>query len=800
MVGSWWRSVQSRVVLIAASAALALGRGCSAELPPPATLEGLVQLLRDSSEVQVRAGEFGWEPSSGPLLDLVFGRQILFLGAKPGAPRDVYRASVAVSWEGKPLFVQGVRNLTQTPMADEVGLQVSAGFAAYSTLASNSLVAVSLLEPSAGAHPNSPWGWLGARWQAKQRYGTWRGLSETHFDVRDAVSVSVSLSPPILGLDLGPGRSYVYGLQERSWVNEGDPHAAKSPRVWRMSDGEPIGVRAAIDSLLGAEPEFATLAQARHGLPFGTTEQPWPPAALTLSDGSAGGAGQWLPIGPEAGANEPSLLFHTRVTLRDRAIEVVAIDTRRLELHLQSGFAAPRAWTGPNADGKLAADPELRKRLVALFNGGVAQSSVAGLSVGLVSQGRVDVPPSAGLSSLVVTQAGFVGIGAAPPDLQFGDVESLRQYPMLSKDSVAPASGGAQRVAFRQAEPVEAGEGISERSALCLRPSGLLLYVWGDDWTRAEWEKALSELGCARSLGLAAGNGARGFLLLQSGADGVVHTKPLHEDMRIDDRALHGGEARDYFYLARRPSSSLEGAVTWQVSPGAQPEPSYVPGLFSAQAEVGGLAVELFSVDAGRVQFAVTAGSEEPLLPSSSAPVRELSGEDRNRTLFAFNLGHTTRATRYGLSFDGRETLPLRRVYGTLVLRNDGRAEIIPAGQSQSPAAGTIQVQLPALVSSGQLEARAHEAGGQRRRGALCVRDDGRLLVAFVDHDSSDPLAIVLRERGCSEVLELDRASQHAAILYRAGTPLQVPDTSETTLLIGLSKPMAQRTFALDAQ
>lgn len=798
MVGSWWRSVQSRVVLIAASAALALGRGCSAELPPPATLEGLVQLLRDSAEVQVRAGEFGWEPSSGPLLDLVFGRQILFLGCKPGAPRDVYRAAVAVSWEGKPLFVQGVRNLTQTPMADEVGLQVSAGFAAYSTLASNSLVAVSLLEPSPGAHSNSPWSWLGARWQAKQRYGTWRGLGETHFDVRDAVSVSVSLSPPILGLDLGPGRSYVYGLQERSWVNEGDPHAAKSPRVWRRSDGELIRARTLIDSLLGAEPEFTTLAQTRKGPPFGTTEQPWPPAALTLSDGSGGDAGQWLPVGPEAGANEPSLLFHTRVTLRDRAIEVVAIDTRRLELHLQSGFAAPRAWTGPNGDGRLASEPELRKRLVALFNGGVAQSSVAGLGVGLISQGHVDVPPSAGLSSMVVTQAGFVGLGSAPQDLQLDDVESLRQYPTGSKDSAVPPSG-AQRASRQQTEPVEAGEGMSERSALCLRPSGLLLYAWGSDWTRAEWEKALSELGCARSLGLAAGNGARGFLLLQPGADGAVHTKPLHEDMHIDDRALRDGEARDYFYLARRPSSSLEGAVTWQVSPGAQPEPSYVPGLFSAQAEVGGLAVELFSVDAGRVQYAVTAGSEEPLLPSSSAPVRELSVEDRNRTLFAFNLGHTTRATRYGLSFDGRETLPLRRVYGTLVLRSDGRAEIIPAGQSPSAAAGTIQVQLPALVSAGQLEARAHEAGGQRRRGALCVRDDGRLLVAFVDHDSSDPLAIVLRERGCNEVLELDRASQHAAILYRAGTPLQVPDAAETTLLIGLSKPMAQRTFALDA-
>jgi hypothetical protein len=121
MLGSWWRGARSRVVLVAACAALALGRACSAEVPPPATLEGLVALLQEAGEVQVRAGEFGWEPSSGPVFDLVLGRQILFLGAKPGAPRDVYRAAVAVSWEGKPLFVQGVRNLTQT--AGERGLR-----------------------------------------------------------------------------------------------------------------------------------------------------------------------------------------------------------------------------------------------------------------------------------------------------------------------------------------------------------------------------------------------------------------------------------------------------------------------------------------------------------------------------------------------------------------------------------------------------------------------------------------------------------------------------------------------------
>jgi hypothetical protein len=69
------------------------------------------------------------------------------------------------------------------------------------------------------------------------------------------------------------------------------------------------------------------------------------------------------------------------------------------------------------------------------------------------------------------------------------------------------------------------------------------------------------------------------------------------------------------------------------------------------------------------------------------------------------------------------------------------------------------------------------------------------LLAAFAEHDSSDPLALVLRDAGCTEVLELDRASQHAATLFRTGSQLPPPASSETSLLVGLSQPMAQRTF-----
>jgi hypothetical protein len=54
---------------------------------------------------------------------------------------------------------------------------------------------------------------------------------------------------------------------------------------------------------------------------------------------------------------------------------------------------------------------------------------------------------------------------------------------------------------------------------------------------------------------------------------------------------------------------------------------------------------------------------------------------------------------------------------------------------------------------------------------------------------------LVLRDAGCSVVLDLDRGSQHAATFYRAGTQAVFPSGSEGSLLVGLSRPMAQRSF-----
>jgi hypothetical protein len=50
-------------------------------------------------------------------------------------------------------------------------------------------------------------------------------------------------------------------------------------------------------------------------------------------------------------------------------------------------------------------------------------------------------------------------------------------------------------------------------------------------------------------------------------------------------------------------------------------------------------------------------------------------------------------------------------------------------------------------------------------------------------HDSSDPLAVALRNAGCRRVLELDRGSRHPAAQGRAGTASPPPTDPMTTTL-----------------
>jgi hypothetical protein len=113
------------------------------------TPEELAALLGEEGRVVVRPQDLRWESSGGAFGDLAFGRFLLFLGSsEANGPRDVYRARVRLSPEGRVLGVGGIYNLTSTPLGDDHALVASGDHAAYATWAYGKEQSVTALQLS----------------------------------------------------------------------------------------------------------------------------------------------------------------------------------------------------------------------------------------------------------------------------------------------------------------------------------------------------------------------------------------------------------------------------------------------------------------------------------------------------------------------------------------------------------------------------------------------------------------------------------------------------------------------------
>lgn len=116
----------------------------------------LAALLGEATGSQVRPDDLRWEPSGGVVHDLVVGRFVLFLGsATADGPRDVYRARVRLSPEGRALDVASTFNLTSTPLGDDHALVVRGERAAFATWAYGKEQSVTALDLSGEGAQNS---------------------------------------------------------------------------------------------------------------------------------------------------------------------------------------------------------------------------------------------------------------------------------------------------------------------------------------------------------------------------------------------------------------------------------------------------------------------------------------------------------------------------------------------------------------------------------------------------------------------------------------------------------------------
>jgi hypothetical protein len=97
--------------------------------PAPPTLESLAARLSAASGTEVEPRELVWLRSRGLFADLA-GRDLLFVG-RSAASREVYRARVVVTPGGRALFVHALRQLSETELADEEGLDAREGWVGW---------------------------------------------------------------------------------------------------------------------------------------------------------------------------------------------------------------------------------------------------------------------------------------------------------------------------------------------------------------------------------------------------------------------------------------------------------------------------------------------------------------------------------------------------------------------------------------------------------------------------------------------------------------------------------------------
>src|SRR5688572_9719201 len=160
--------------------------GLSALLSTPAQSHDLLGLrARLGGSGELLLGNVAWEPSGGALWDLVHGRPILFEAAAPGDPleqRDIFRAFVRLSPEGKVLGVHGQRNLTGTKNGHESGLAAQGDVAVFKNPSEAGPASVTFLglsgESRSPAAPRfDPFGSLQVAFTRFLETGSWFGLA-----------------------------------------------------------------------------------------------------------------------------------------------------------------------------------------------------------------------------------------------------------------------------------------------------------------------------------------------------------------------------------------------------------------------------------------------------------------------------------------------------------------------------------------------------------------------------------------------------------------------------------------------
>lgn len=802
--------------------------GVSAFLSKPAEshdLSGLKARLAGSGDLLL--GNVAWEPSRGAVWDLLCGRPVLFEGAKATDPleqRDIYRAFVRLSPEGKVLGVRGRRNLTSTKDGHESELVAQGEVAVFTTRSDDGPANVTFL--GLGGESRSPAaprpGPLGSLQVAITRFletGSWLGLARSDVFVSgEASSLEVSLAKGKVTLrtneetvvltarELFSPQSPIepepkdLTLIKRThepvpWLhfaaNTGRHFVGTGPIAWlegRAFTLWDLAQRTGYQVTSGPpqKPEAPTPSPVSQATDAPTEQGVWPPLPIVLPGGPADD-GKWKPVKSDVLPKEKEPLFYRTLIHPDperpyAELHLVAMDMRRLTLGIGAGYEDPHPDTGPPGTGQIPDDPQIFSRVVATFNGAF---KAAHGNYGMKAEGRLLVAPVPGAATVTIDRSKSAGFGTWTKSMSSDDVVALRQNlePLVAEGKVNPSKRKLWGDHLF-------GAGVAvERSALCLHTSGQLLYGWALEATGESLAQGMAMAGCTYAIHLDMNPGHCAFLLneVQSVSPLRAKGEPLDPRMKVNPTRYIRWSPKDFFYVLRRAPLPGGKGVHWEAAPGVGPPPDHLPGIFLGRQTMGGLTVEIDRVERGRLSFALGPGTAE----NQRIDFKERAQPEG--ALIAWGLGHRTRANRPGLTLGTEIVAPLDRSFASLILE-DGVPTLLPPSEPQTERDGVQIVQLPVLARNGKLVQKARELGGKRERAALCFDPAGDLYVARMTHDTPAPLAQVLVNLGCSLVVELDRGSHPPPLVERAGTERPPHTGYQQSVLYGIGRTMAPHT------
>jgi hypothetical protein len=718
---------KGRLVLAVAAGTVLLSAGANA-LPAP-SLVGLTTELGAAVSGVVAPADVRWEASDGALPDYLLGRRVLFLASDNAkGPRDVYRARVRLSPEGRVLSLGNAKNLTGTPLGDDHALVLSGQHAAFATFVYGQEQTVTWLD--LGGEKATP---TADETAADRLTSYFTRLDETGSGA-GIERVEVTLAPPAraVGLEIGPSeltmdlalddgkRATTTLLGDGAELERAPPgmhadnvrHLPKrfilwavdivraqvgpAPIAWleehvfavkdalrrtafRMGEGNGQGEDALAEPKATPEVPAAALDASKAGEDGAL----WPPVAIpSIWKTKEPGEGEWQEphfawsgkhdAPPVSADGAPPPFYRTFVRPdQDRPysrVILVAMDMRQLDLAMEAGTEDPKPLTGGHGPGRIPRDPAVASRVVAAFNGGFKTEHG---NYGMMVNQRILLPPQPSAATVVVLKDQRVGFGT------WGDTHEVTGLRGIADDDILSFRQNLDAlVDHGDINPMGRalwgytlpGSGMqTERSGMCVTGGGQILYAWGDDVSGTALGKALKIAGCTYAMHLDMNPHHTGFIFSKI-VDLHGHnykSELLTPLMTVSpDRYLEYAP-KDFFYILRHdPTPDPVGVSTFHPDAGAQPPPAWAPGIWSTSLEGRDGPVELTKVVAGRARFRIRGGTAEPDAKTGASPVHELDGEDAHRVVLALGLGHAVEKRPRGLATDGRVAFPMHALDG----------------------------------------------------------------------------------------------------------------------------------------